>query len=111
MALPPGVIVGESWKNTSDAAVARAISGKLRANLVLPKGKFPKDAEVVIEAALTPGGRTIGARVARSSSYPVLDKAVLAALHRAEPLPVPSSIRESGSVQTIKLVFRPLQLH
>jgi len=111
VALPPGVIIGESWKNTSDAAVARAISAKLRANLLLPKGKYPKEAEVVIEAALTPGGRTMGARVARSSGYAALDKAVLAALRRAEPLPVPSSIRESDSSQTIKLVFRPLQPH
>ncbi|MBS1209450.1 MAG: TonB terminal [Proteobacteria bacterium] len=109
MALPPGVIIGESWQNTSDLAVARAISAKLRANLILPKGKFPKDAEVVIEAALTPGGRTIGARVARSSGHPALDKSVLAALRRAEPLPVPGSIREADTSQTIKLVFRPLQ--
>lgn len=111
VALPPGVRVVEQWQDTSDVAIARKISEKLRVNLVLPKGKFQKNAEVAIEAALTPKGRVLGPRIARSSGSKPLDNAVLVALRRAEPLPVPRSIRESDSTQTIKLVFRPLQPH
>lgn len=107
--LEPGIQVLSQDGDASDAMVGRAIANKLRANLVLPRGSYPKSAAVTLEAALTPKGAVLGARVARSSGYKTLDEAVLKALRRAEPLPVTRSIRESDSLQRINLVFRPFQ--
>ncbi|MDP5241035.1 TonB family protein [Uliginosibacterium sp. 31-16] len=108
IALPPAVQLVEQWQNVSDAVVARQISDKLRRNLKLPKGSFPKTAEVTLEAVLAPTGYVLGPRIARTSGYKALDQAVLAALKRAQPLPVTASIKESDTSQTLRLVFRPL---
>ena len=108
VALPPAVQVVEQWQNTSDAVVVRQISDKLRRNLKLPKGSFPKTAEVTLEAMLAPTGNVLGPRIARTSGYKALDQAVLAALKRAQPLPVTASIKESDTSQALRLVFRPL---
>lgn len=107
--LEPGVQVLAQDGGMSDAAVARAIASKLRANLVLPRGSFPRTASVTLEAMLTPRGAVLGARVSRSSGFKAVDEAVLKALRRAEPLPVTQAMIDSDSLQRIALVFRPFQ--
>lgn len=107
--LEPGIQILSQDGDASDAMIGRAIANKLRANLVMPRGSYPKNAAVTLEAALTPHGAVLGARVARSSGYKAVDEAVLKALRRAEPLPVTQTMRDSDSLQRINLVFRPFQ--
>lgn len=104
-----GVQVKGQLNDTPEASVATQISNKLRAHLRLPKGVFPKNAEVVIEAALAPNGNVLAPRVARSSGYKSLDEAVLRALQKSQPLPVPAGVRDADQSMPIRLVFRPLQ--
>lgn len=105
----PSFHILEQREAASDADVVRAISEKLRHNLKVPRGVFPKTAEVTVEAMLAPSGHIMSPRVAKSSGYKALDAAVLRALSRAQPLPVTRAMRESGASQRLKLRFRPLQ--
>lgn len=105
--LPASIEVQGDEGSLSDAAVARAISNKLRANLAMPRTAFPKNAAVTLEAMLAPNGTVFGARVTKGSGYKALDEAVLKALRRAEPLPVTQAMRDTDSLQRITLVFRP----
>lgn len=91
----------------TDAEVMQAIGQKLRREVGELKGSFTPQTKVVIEAALFPTGRALFARVASSSGNKALDQQVLSAFRRAEPFPVPPSVREADSYQLIKLVFRP----
>ncbi|KAF7599286.1 MAG: hypothetical protein CGU28_05925 [Candidatus Dactylopiibacterium carminicum] len=94
-------------RRQADSEALVAISRKLRLHVGKLAADYPRNAEVVIEAALFPNGRALFPRVARSSGYKALDEAVLQALRRAEPLPVPPSMIEADAGQLIRLVFRP----
>lgn len=105
----PSFTVLEYHEAASDADVARSISDRLRRNLKLPHGNFPRKAEVTVEAMLAPNGYLMSPRVARSSGYKALDEAVLGALRRAQPLPVTRAMREHDNAQLLKLRFRPFE--
>lgn len=105
----PMFTVLEFHEAASDADVVRSISDRLRRNLKLPRGNFPRKAEVTVEAMLAPNGYLMSPRIARSSGYKALDEAVLTALKRAQPLPVTSAMREQDQSQLLKLRFRPLE--
>lgn len=105
----PSFTVLESRESASDADVARAISDRLRRNLRLPHGNFPRLAEVTVETMLAPNGYIMSPRIARSSGYKALDEAVLAAMKRAQPLPVTRAMREQDNSQLLRLRFRPLE--
>ena len=94
-----------AWR--SDAEAMSAIALKLRVAVGAVKTRYPRNAQVVLEAALFPNGRVLFPRVARSSGDKALDERVLRALRRAEPLPVPPSVSEGDAAQIIRLVFRP----
>lgn len=91
----------------TDAEAVWAIAQKLRLAVGVVKGAYPRNAKVVLEAALFPTGRTLFARIAKSSGFRALDQQVLHALQRAEPLPVPPSVAEADAVQIIRLVYSP----
>lgn len=107
--LRPSFTVLESRESVSDADVARAISDRLRRNLRLPRGSFPRQAEVTVETMLAPNGYIMSPRIARSSGYKALDEAVMDAMKRAQPLPVTRAMREQDNSQLLRLRFRPLE--
>ncbi len=94
-------------RQRADTEALTAISRKIRLFMGKSAAAYPRQAEVTIEAALFPNGRALFPRVARSSGNRELDQAVLQALRRAEPLPVPPSMIEADAGQLIRLVFRP----
>lgn len=93
------------WR--TDAEAMYAIARKLRFEVGAVQGSYPRNVQVVLEAALFPNGRVLFPRIARSSGYKALDERVLRALRRAEPLPVPPSVTAGDAAQVIRLVFRP----
>jgi TonB family protein len=106
--LPPPLHSEGSRAEPTDSLVLRTISLRVRQHLIVPRGHFPKNAQVRVEAKLTPEGIVLSPKVSRSSGFKALDIAVLRALKSAQPLPVPPSIRRSGQTQTLRLLVHPL---
>ena len=60
---------------------------------------------VELDVSLDPSGRVRDVRVARSSSYGILDDAAVDALRRLDPLPLPESLPRRSLVIRLPLVF------
>lgn len=60
---------------------------------------------VELDVSLDPSGRVRDVRVARSSSYGILDDAAVDTLRRLDPLPLPESLPRRSLLIRLPLVF------
>lgn len=84
----------------------KAIRDKIRRLIILPP-KTPLSITVVVDVLIQDNGYLSLLKLSRTSGYPEYDKAVLAAIINAQPLPLPKTIDLRKDFQELNLRFTP----
>jgi colicin import membrane protein len=88
--------IAEEQKARTNVSITNEIAAQIEAKISqvwnYPPTARP-DMEVVVRIQLIPTGEVINASIITSSGNEALDRSVLAAISRAQPLPVPKDIR------------------
>jgi TonB family protein len=89
------------------AELTRAIQLKVRGHLVLPPGRFPASTKVTVKVMVSSEGGIQRLVVSQSSRFRSVDRAVLRAVLKSEPLPVLTNYKETKRPLELQLVFLP----
>lgn len=84
------------------------ISAKIRRGILIPQD-VPNDARAEFAVTVLPDGSVESLRILKSSGYAAYDKAVMRAIHKAQPLPLPPDAALFNRFRELKLVFRPTE--
>ena len=88
--------LAEEQRAQKNAVITNSIVSQIQAK-IYEAWRYPPSArpemEVIVRIALVPTGEVIQVVLEKSSGNQALDRSVLAAVKRAEPLPVPSDSR------------------
>ncbi|MEF9388155.1 TonB family protein [Ralstonia solanacearum species complex bacterium KE056] len=102
--LPPPVTPSSAGLPAEIRAYVELVRTKVRSNLLVADD-LPDDINTVVKVLLGPGGSVLRTTLQKSSGVKSYDDAVLKAIERSEPLPLPKP-GQLGT-QTIVLSFRP----
>lgn len=85
---------------------ALQIVAKIRRGILIPSG-IPDAVRVELDLTMLPDGSVENLRLVKSSGYMAYDKAVMRAILKAQPLPLPQDAALFNRFRELKLVFRP----
>ena len=82
------------------------IRSKIRRNIVMPPD-VPESAVAEFKVTLLPGGMVMDVVLLKSSGIPAYDDAAERAIHKAEPLPMPTEAGMQKMFRELRLTIRP----
>jgi colicin import membrane protein len=82
------------------------IRSKIRRNIVMPPD-VPESAVAEFKVTLLPGGMVMDVVLLKSSGIPAYDDAAERAIHKAEPLPMPTETGLQRMFRELRLTIRP----